>query len=81
MSLYSEPKVDDLTPANKRLAQPTAMIKTNRKDAKFLAAYISYARIHSRPEISETAGKQLIKEYMAMRSMGNASKTITATPR
>ena len=49
VSLYSEPKVDDQTPASKRLAQPTAMIKTNKKDAKFLAAYISYARIHSRP--------------------------------
>jgi DNA replicative helicase MCM subunit Mcm2 (Cdc46/Mcm family) len=39
------------------------MIKTNKKDAKFLAAYISYARIHSRPELSEVAGKQLVKEY------------------
>jgi DNA replication licensing factor MCM4 len=57
------------------------MIKTNKKNAKFLAAYISYARIHSRPEISEQAGSQLVKEYQAMRSMGNASKTITATPR
>lgn len=47
----------------------------------FMAKYISYARKHATPMLSESAGKQLVKEYTEMRNMGNASKTITATPR
>jgi DNA replication licensing factor MCM4 len=31
--------------------------------------------------LTETASNQLINEYLAMRNMGNAKKTITATPR
>jgi len=31
--------------------------------------------------LTETASNQLISEYLAMRNMGNAKKTITATPR
>jgi len=47
----------------------------------FLAKYISYARKHAQPKLTDLAADTLIKEYTAMRNMGNAKRTITATPR
>lgn len=47
----------------------------------FLAKYISYARKFINPEISELAADLLSEEYIKMRNIGSAFKTITATPR
>jgi DNA replication licensing factor MCM4 len=47
----------------------------------FLAKYISYARKYVNPEISELAADLLSEEYIKMRNIGSAFKTITATPR
>jgi len=46
-----------------------------------LAKFISYARKYCQPKLSEEAQETLIDEYKRMRNMGNAKKTITATPR
>ena len=59
----------------------TQLISTNTKPRDFLAKYISYARKYAQPVLSDTASDALIKEYTAMRNMGNSKKTITATPR
>ena len=59
----------------------TNLIATNTVPRDFLAKYISYARKCCQPMLTETASNQLINEYLAMRNMGNAKKTITATPR
>lgn len=50
-------------------------------DREFFAKYISYARKHIKPEIPDTIQGDLVQEYTRMRSIGNSSKTITATPR
>ena len=47
----------------------------------FLAKYISYARRHISPTISNAMKKTFVSEYSKMRSMGVNKKTITATPR
>lgn len=58
---------------------------TSRKediiDRPFMAKYISYARKYINPEISEIAADMLSDEYIKMRNIGSAFKTITATPR
>lgn len=59
----------------------TSLISTNTMPRDFLAKYISYARKHAQPLLSDTASDMLIQEYTQMRNMGNAKKTITATPR
>lgn len=46
-----------------------------------LTAYITYARKHMKPKISQEAGEELTKSYVLMRSLGTIKKTITATPR
>lgn len=50
-------------------------------DRDFMARYISYARKYINPEISELAADLLKDEYIKMRNIGSAFKTITATPR
>jgi DNA replication licensing factor MCM4 len=47
----------------------------------FLAKYISYSRKYVNPEISDIAADMLSDEYIKMRNIGSAFKTITATPR
>lgn len=59
----------------------TSLISTNTLPRDFLAKYISYARKHAQPLLSDAASDMLIQEYTQMRNMGNAKKTITATPR
>lgn len=52
---------------------------------EFLTAYISYARSHCHPKISEEASEALISSYVAMRALGAdiraADRRITATTR
>ena len=50
-------------------------------DRDFFASYISYARKHVKPKLSDTITMDLVQEYVRMRSLGNSKKTITATPR
>eukprot|EP00743_Colponemidia_sp_Colp-15_P005150 GILK01005544.1.p1 GENE.GILK01005544.1~~GILK01005544.1.p1 ORF type:complete len:819 (-),score=120.80 GILK01005544.1:121-2577(-) len=56
-------------------------IQTADIDKETLASYISYARRHVHPVISEEAVSDLVTGYVDMRRTGNARKTITATPR
>lgn len=48
---------------------------------EFMTKYISYARKEINPEITEEAANLLSDEYLKMRNIGSAFKTITATPR
>jgi DNA replication licensing factor MCM4 len=48
---------------------------------EFMTRYISYARKNISPEISNEAAEILQEEYLKMRNVGSAFKTITATPR
>ena len=61
--------------------QATNLIVTNKTSREFLAKYISYARRFIQPVIPDDAVEILVSEYQRMRSLGNASKTISATPR
>jgi len=61
--------------------QRTELLRTNHIDRQFFAQYISYARQHIQPEISQEIQLDLVSEYVRMRSLGNTTKTITATPR
>ena len=51
------------------------------QDRATLAAYISFARKHIHPVLSEQASADLIQEYVEMRKMGTGRGTVTATPR
>jgi len=79
VSLYSLPSEADI--ANIRSQDATVLIATNKRPKEFLARYISYARKHCLPTITDMAVKTLVNEYSNMRSLGNSKKTITATPR
>eukprot|EP01135_Chromosphaera_perkinsii_P002242 Nk52_evm28s221 gene=Nk52_evmTU28s221 len=46
-----------------------------------LTDYISYARKHIHPELSDDASRDLVNGYCEMRKMGGNKSTITATPR
>jgi len=46
-----------------------------------LTSYISYARKHIHPVISDDASVDLVNGYVSMRKLGSGKKTITATPR
>ncbi|OLL24127.1 DNA replication licensing factor mcm4 [Neolecta irregularis DAH-3] len=50
-----------------------------------LATYISYARTHVHPQLTEEAGKELVKAYVDLRKLGEdvraAERRITATTR
>ncbi|CAL9064728.1 unnamed protein product [Musa banksii] len=54
-------------------------------DLPTLVAYISYARKHIHPQISDEAAEELTRQYVEMRKRGNApgsrKKVITATAR
>ena len=56
-------------------------------DPKLLADYISHARLHVQPRITDEAAKALVAGYVDMRMVGNSvnharnKKLITATPR
>ena len=56
-------------------------------DPKLLADYISFARLHIQPKITDEAALALVEGYVDMRMVGNSSnharnkKMITATPR
>ena len=79
VSLYSLPSEQDA--ATVKNPDATHLVKTNLKSRNFLARYISYARKHCIPQLSDNASKALISEYQKMRNLGNSKKTITATPR
>ena len=76
-SLPSEANINDL----KRTQAATTLIQTNHLPRDFLARYVSYARKHCSPVISQKAAEHLVEQYKEMRNMGNNKKTITATPR
>lgn len=48
---------------------------------EFLSKYISYARKNINPVITDLAGQDIVRAYKKMRGIGQAFKTITATPR
>ncbi|CAN4107486.1 unnamed protein product [Withania somnifera] len=54
-------------------------------DLPTLAAYLSYARKHIHPQLSDEAAEELTRGYVEMRRRGNfpgsSKKVITATPR
>lgn len=54
-------------------------------DISTLTAYVSYARSHIHPELSDEAAEELTRGYVEMRKRGNfpgsSKKVITATPR
>lgn len=81
MSLYSQPSEADMANIKRHDGLSTQLIATNTVPRDFLAKYISYARKYAMPLLSDAAADALIREYTAMRNMGNAKKTITATPR
>jgi len=59
----------------------TDLIKTGGITREFFASYISYARRFCQPRIPDYVVNDLVTNYTNMRNMGNAKKTITATPR
>jgi DNA replication licensing factor MCM4 len=52
-------------------------------DAALLTDYISYARAHVHPELSDAAAEALVEGYVEMRRLGGGGgrRVITATPR
>lgn len=52
-----------------------------KRDQRFLARYINYARTHCKPLITQKSENQLVKAYLEMRTMGVSRNIITATPR
>jgi DNA replication licensing factor MCM4 len=57
----------------------------NNQPVEFLTSYISYARQHIHPKITEPASRALVEAYVAMRALGadirSAERRITATTR
>ena len=51
------------------------------KNREFFAQHISYTSKTYRPTSDEAIGNDLVQAYMKLRSMGNTTKTVTATPR
>jgi len=56
-------------------------IITPALDHSLLREYIEYAREHIHPELTDEAAEQLLNSYLELRSSGNGSRTIAATPR
>lgn len=85
VSLYSEMPSDEANKQKNRAPvqnlQCNQMISTSAIDREFFASYISYARKNCKPVISDIVQNDFVQEYVKMRSLGNNSKTITATPR
>ena len=46
-----------------------------------LSKYVSYARAHCAPTLTQEASDELVAQYVDMRKLGNDRRTITATPR
>lgn len=46
-----------------------------------LTDYVSYAKSHCQPKLSDEAAEMLIEGYVDMRRLGGSKKIITATPR
>lgn len=55
--------------------------ETGMIDVATLSAYISYARMHVHPELTDEAAKSLVEIYCELRGRGVGKKVITATPR
>lgn len=75
---------EDLARAILQLYTPSAMRQAIKKPVvslNFLTRYITYARAHCKPKLSEEAGEALVYSYVNMRSQGSSRNTITATPR
>ncbi|CAL5387556.1 unnamed protein product [Camellia sinensis] len=84
-------KADEQT--DRRLAKHIVALhfenpETSQEDAldlPTLTAYVSYARNHIHPQLSDEAAEQLTRGYVEMRRRGNfpgsSKKVITATPR
>lgn len=87
-------KVDES--ADRRLAQhlvgmyledaPETGAEVEVLPSEVLSAYITYARSHIHPTITEDAGRELVESYVALRNMGGADPRaregrITATTR
>lgn len=60
-------------------------VQQNTLDLPTLTAYVSYARKHIHPQLSDEAAEELTRGYVEMRRRGNfpgsSKKVITATPR
>jgi DNA replication licensing factor MCM4 len=58
---------------------------TALQPVEFLASYISYARANIHPQLSDSAGRELVESYIEMRKLGQdvgaSEKRITATTR
>lgn len=52
-----------------------------RLDMATLTSYISYARQHAKPQLSDEAAAELVSGYVQMRRSSSNRKVITATPR
>ena len=50
-------------------------------EASLLTDYVSFARSHVQPVLSDEAAEELVEGYVEMRRMGGSRKVITATPR
>lgn len=81
VSLYSDPVDGPVQGNTGREVQTTELLRTNKIDREFFAQYISYARKCVKPKIPDTIQTDLVQAYMSMRSLGNTTKTVTATPR
>jgi len=73
VSLYGEQGDEEMTGQTLR--------HENYVNRDFLSKYISYARKNLNPTIADLAGQEIVKAYKKMRGIGQAFKTITATPR
>lgn len=66
-------------------APQSAQTKEDVLPVEFLTAYISYARAHVHPVLTQEAGRELVEAYVDMRKLGQdvraAEKRITATTR
>ena len=62
VSLYSLPSEADIANINVSEAASN-LIATNKRPRDFLARYISYARKHCQPVITDEAAQTLVNEY------------------
>ena len=75
---------EELAKAILRLYAPSNMRTEAKKPTvslSFLTRYITYARTHCKPKLSEEACEALVQGYVNMRSQGSSRNIITATPR
>jgi DNA replication licensing factor MCM4 len=60
---------------------PAAASQASLLSQSELTDYISYARTHVQPVLTDAAADQLVEGYVDMRRLGGHKKVITATPR